>query len=429
MIDDALAVFVSPAGRADAAGTQADPLGSVQAGLAKAKGDGKRLYVCADGGDFDENLSLDNQLVGVAVWGGFKCDGWRFDATLRATVAPTSGVPLTAKDVYVASSFQYMRFKAPQGVAEGESSIAGFVANSTALSFERVEFIAQEGAKGADGKRSDVTEADLAPEGVDINGRDGKLWTGGASVEATCTRTGESTTGGRGQDRDIPASPGLPTLDSPNPDGGSAGDGYCAQGQGGGVTGNPGAPGESGDGAAAWGRLTVSAWTPASGEAGRYGQVGQGGGGGSMFETNTASAGGGGGAGGCGGAPGGAGGGGGASVALLLFNAPVTLRDVQLTAADAGDGGAGHAGQVGLAGGERGKGIGCTGGRGGSGGDGGAGGGGAGGISAGVLHVGTAPTRTGGHILVGQAGAAGPGGSADGSNAGIAGHAAEVVPL
>ncbi len=428
VIDDELAVFVSPAGGVAAAGTQADPLGSVQAGLTKAKADGKRLFVCADGGDFAENVSLGAALAGVEVWGGFKCDGWGFDAGLKATVAPASGVPLTATDIHTETSFQFVRFVAPAGVAPGDSSVGGFISESSALSFEQVEFAAQGGVSGAAGTRVDVS----APSPSAITGQGASGNDAGASRSFTCADTGEMTRGARGGDG-APAEAGgdgLPAITVPNPNGGKGGElgADCAEG-GSGRSGNPGAAGSVGAGAATLGTLSASGWAPQAGASGGFGGVAQGGGGGRGGATGG---GGGGGAGGCGGAPGGAGGGGGASVALLLFNAPVTLKDVQLTTGDAGDGGDGADGQGGLDGGEAGGriGSGCDGGTGGRGGAGGGGGGGAGGVSAGVLHLGAAPVREGGGVSLGAPGAAGGSGSS-GSTAGsgVPGQAAEVLSL
>lgn len=425
VIDDDLAVFVSPAGGVDSAGTQADPLKSVQAGLAKAKAAGKRLFVCADGGDFEENLALGAALAGVEVWGGFKCDGWGFDAGLKATVAPVSGVPISATGIDAETSFRYVRFRAPAGVAPGESSIAGFVSESSALSFEQVEFVAQSGVSGVAGTRTDVS----APDASELNGRGASGDAGGQSRSFTCDHTGETTRGGRGGEG-APADrgdDGLPVITSPNPDGGRAGElgGDCSTGVG--RAGNPGPDGTSGVSAATLGTLTVNGWAPEGGTEGRHGRVGQGGGGG---RGGLTGGGGGGGAGGCGGAPGGGGGGGGASVALLLFNSPIQLKDVELTAADAGDGGAGAAGQKGLNGGFAGNPAadGCGGGRGGQGGAGGGGGGGAGGVSVGVLHLGGAPVCEGGSITVGAPGAPGSAGSGSAA-AGVPGEATEVLSL
>ncbi|MEO5727718.1 MAG: hypothetical protein ABI134_14530, partial [Byssovorax sp.] len=82
---------------------------------------------------------------------------------------------------------------------------------------------------------------------------------------------------------------------------------------------------------------------------------------------------------------------GGSSIALLNWNANVTMNNCTLTAGMGGDGGAGGAGQPGQLGGSGGKGgtvrkgpPGCTGGNGGNGGNGSDGGGGQGGHSLGI---------------------------------------------
>ncbi|MGE0328103.1 MAG: PE-PGRS family protein, partial [Polyangiaceae bacterium] len=192
----------------------------------------------------------------------------------------------------------------------------------------------------------------------------------------------------------------------------------CSLG-GGGAPGANGANGDPGAGATRQGTVTDAGWVPASGELGTAGHVGQGGGGG---RGSLESGGGGGGAGGCGGGPGSYGTGGGGSIALLLFNASVSLVDSELVSAQGGDGGSGTIGQLGMSGGAKGlrsQSTACDGGDGGRGGRGGLGGGGAGGISAAIVYSGPAPTVTSSVLTPGSGGAAGP--AWTGGNPGVAG--------
>ena len=125
--------------------------------------------------------------------------------------------------------------------------------------------------------------------------------------------------------------------------------------------------------------------TGALGKPGEPGGPGAGGGGGEPGANGEGGGGGGGGGAGCPGAGGGAGGSGGASLGVVVLNASVIARDVEVRSQDGGDGAPGAQGAQGSAGGAGGaggmpQGTGSVGGAGGAGGSGGAGGRGADGL-------------------------------------------------
>ncbi|MGE0321023.1 MAG: hypothetical protein AB7K71_04670 [Polyangiaceae bacterium] len=411
VIDDEYGVFVSPSGSDSNGGTMAAPFATVGKGLQEAKAAGKRLYVCADGGSFAETVSLSAANAGISAWGSFKCADWTYDGSLKARVAPTSeGYALTADSVNSATLLDGFEFESQSATQAGGSSVAAFVKTSSALTLSHVKLVAGSGMKGADGVRSDYTQ----PSGVD--GGDATVATGGTGTEYTQCPGGGTTKGGDGGPLSFGGASGTR---SPGTTPANAGVGGAVCGSGGlGGLGEPGLEGTAGTASSALGTLDGTGWIPADSGAGTPGTIGQGGGGG---RGGTSGGGGGGGAGGCGGSPGGGGKGGGASIALLLVNSPITLTDSELVSGAAGAGGKGSDGQEGLIAGLGGRRAGtagtsgCDGGDGGQGGPGGGGAGGPGGVSAGILHLGTAPTVTGGSITSGTAGAAGVGGKAGAS--------------
>ncbi|MEZ4373796.1 MAG: hypothetical protein R3B07_23445 [Polyangiaceae bacterium] len=423
VIDDQYAMFVSPNGDDTSGdGSQASPFASIAKGITAANTAGKRLYVCADGGSYDEQVSLDATNAGVQAWGSFKCSDWSYDNTLKATVAPSvEGYALSADSVTTDTRLEGFEFDAQSATSAGGNSIAAFVKDSTALTLVSVKLVAGDGMKGADGARADYSQ----PANTAIDGKNANMLAGGGSQSYAACPGGGTTVGaiGGAGDAATPAGggDGTPALTSPDANGGKGGVGglplKACNAEGGGNAGNAGPAGSPGAGASILGTLSTIGWVAENGTDGQPGSVGQGGGGG---RGGTTGGGGGGGAGGCGGAPGGAGQGGGASVALMLVASPITLTNVDLVAGNAGAGGKGSDGQAGLFGGKKGSGtgtgsgtsFGCDGGFGGDGGGGGGAGGGAGGVSVGILFSGTAPTVSGGSTTKGSAGAAGAGGTA-----------------
>ncbi len=185
--------------------------------------------------------------------------------------------------------------------------------------------------------------------------------------------------------------------------------GSCAPLATSGVAGGNGSSGTDGASAPS-GTITLTGYDPGNGTPGTSGAPGQGGGGagGSVpldythpYYTNGqdywGASGGAGGAGGCAGVAGTAGKGGGASIALVLYDAPITLRTCTIEASNGGAGGAGALGSDPTPPGEAGTHAGISaegfvGGRGGEGGRSGVSGSGAGGHSIGLAVHGAQPT-------------------------------------
>lgn len=423
LVSDTHAVFVSPTGKAGAAGTKADPLNSFADAVTKAKTAGhSRVIAC--NGDYDEKLTLTAATDGIKVYGGFKCADWSYDAAAKATLKPsTTGIVLTVDTLPAGATFEDVGFIAMPGSAPGESSIAAFVKESGAISMKRVKLEAGKGAKGAAGTKMDFTY----PSQATLDGKNASGDTGGPFNQITCP-DGTKTTGAAGGNGGAGVTGG--GLGQPNLGAGKGGViGDCSSGGGTGGTGAPGTSITPALGAKTLGSLASSGWSGTPGADGTPGGPGQGGGGGAG--SATSGGGGGGGAGGCGGAPGKGGSAGGSSIALLALNTTVTVDSSELVSADGGDGGTGVAGQTGQQifgfGGVK-VASGCNGGDGGKGADGGPGGGGAGGVSAGVVWKGKTPTLNGTTPKLGNKGAKGVGGK-PGTNDGIDGDAKPTLEV
>jgi hypothetical protein len=389
LLEDERAVFVSPAGADNAAGTKGAPLKSIDAAIALAKPSRKVVIACE--GTFEAKVTVDASKDGAILLGGFGCSDWKYEPAAKKTIVKPSA-PGLALDVKSVTSLRIedVAFEARDATAEGDSSIAAFVRESTGVVLRRVKLSADAGAAGAPGAVAQSGVADKTLDGITATNNNG-------AAEKTCTCTiggaaagtskgGKGGTGGAlGSDGGVTATngdPGALAQASPSPPtatgaGGSAAD--CRLGFGQNVVGRPGSDAPTaadGPGATtAYGTLDANGWRPAAGQTGANGTPGQGGGGGG---GGTPSGGGGGGAcGGCG-SGGGGGGGGGASVGLLLVNAGVELVASEISTKTGGAGGQGRAGAAGLPGGSRGAGAaaaGCNAGGGGTGGSGGAGGG------------------------------------------------------
>jgi hypothetical protein len=181
----------------------------------------------------------------------------------------------------------------------------------------------------------------------------------------------------------------------------------CRNAASAGTPGANGAPGVNGSSAPA-GTITINGFDPGQGAAGTSGAPGQGGGGGGgTVPTNDAdpyyvnskdywgASGSGGGAGGCAGLAGTSGKGGGASIAIVLFDSPIALRNCTIEATNGGSGGRGSLGSDPTPPGEAGLVVGTgtvphAGARGGNGGQSGWSGNGAGGHSIGIAAHGAA---------------------------------------
>lgn len=422
-LTEATAIFVSTkAPVAGADGSRAHPFKTITAALAAVNSERKRLYVCE--GDYLENVSV--RTPSVSILGGLTCDFMGKGANPR--IAPPKGVALSiVKSNGVAVTDVNVEGSADSQV-DGDSAIGVFVSESQGVLLRRVNVKAGPGTKGvqgADGSTSPNYPTPIAIKGTDTASSaaapapacgtcvDGTLSSGGAGAAAAAFPSAGSA---------------VPPVGTDNT-GGTVG-GAC-------VDGKPGAAGVAGGAAAASqvpGSVNASGWTAlTTAKKGTNGNPGQGGGG----AGSTAALGGGaGGCGGCGGTGGSPGGNGGSSLALLTFDADVTLEDSGLIAGAGGIGGIGGHGQDGQVRGPAGGGV-CSGGVGGHGAGGGGGGGGAGGHSAAIAHSGKPPSQkncTAKRSLGGEPGSGGAGGMSTGNggatgNNGAKGLDADVLPL
>jgi hypothetical protein len=459
-------------------GTLAAPFASLQKGIATAKLLKKRVYVCAETYDeaitFENGVSVFGYFdcskptwtvsqPPVATDGGADAGDAGAVVSLRARIA--SPVSPAAHAVGIANDtlIDSIDIVAPDATAPSGSSIGLIAQNSPKLEIKNMKVHAGTAAKGADG-----TPGPLPGDGFgNKNGADGysPAWchlppgsciSGDPCIDPVCvaqhsTRPGGTnvcagTQGGNGGaggnfiketsslckftysdvnlrhvgDGDVRPATATTAL-------GGVGAPLCAQTATNGATGAKGAAGTNGA-ASPGGTITATGFTAGDGTNGTNGANGQGGGGGggampknpnSAYYANGldywGSSGSGGGAGGCAGLAGTAGKGGGASIGVILFDSPLTLRNVVVSASNGGAGGMGSFGSVATAPGEAGQAfgsdsIGTLGGRGGEGGDSGVSGGGAGGSSIGIATHGTpallfnTPTPT-----IGAAGAGDPG--------------------
>jgi hypothetical protein len=427
VIDDVYAVFVSPTGSDDEGdGTKASPFESFAKAIESAALNDKRVFACADGGVFGERVSIDAEANGVEIYGGFSCDDWTYDATAKTSVVSPTPLALhivDAEDVTI----EGFRFEAADGSLPGESSVGAFVVNSTGVVLRRVEIVAGDGVKGADGGLVGFDP----PSQEELNGYSEAM--GGGQKICACQGTLMSA-GGAGGPPAIGGQPG--SFGFPDHDGdGDRGHGGTPNTCGSGGSGDDGAdapPVSAASGATDLGSVSSAGWQPAAGYDGATGQPGQGGGGGASRNEN--GHGGGGGCGGCGGTGATKAFGGGGSIGLLAVDSDVTLVAAGLTTNVAGDGGNGSAGEPAQE--EFGFGgivdIGvdsCVGGAGGLGANGGASGGGAGGISVGIVWTGDEePGQTDVTFELGTAGDGGIGGE-PGVNDGIDGLARDTYEV
>jgi hypothetical protein len=426
VLDDAFGVFVSPDGDDEAGdGSRARPFKTLSAGIVASLERGRRVYACADGGAFDETLDLGALESGLELYGGLACEDFSYTGEKTVVTSTKRQALLEVKDL---DGFRAEDFAFVAGNAEafGASSVGALVANSSGVEFRRVRFEAGRGANGVNPTRPDVS----FPPTSSLSGRAAAGESGGDERLCECPG-GATSTGGAGGDAATLGQAGQDGL--PDWGGGRGGPAEVCDLE---RTRGANAPMLlPAPGAATWGRLDASGWTPEAGASGASGEAGQGGGGGGAITIATnppvLAGGGGGGCGGCGGVGGPGGGGGGASIALAVFESSVSIERSELVAADGGNGGEGRMGQLAqLTGGKGGSSAeGCAGGDGGLGASGAAGGGGAGGVSVGVLYEGERPALdllTA--VVLGNPGVPGKGGE-KGSNDGVAGVARAVLAI
>ncbi len=459
VIRDACGIFASPSGNDVNDGTSASPVKSMQKAIALAVSTNKwRVYLCGDTYHDTVAIGAGESLRNLSLYGGLACSGWTFTGAHAIVKADQAGVvPLRVEGAHSLVTIDRVDFVAVDANSPGQSSVAGYLGDSTSVVIQNGALTAGVGVDGASAPTATQPTRDQTPDGlagstdpVSFKGH------GGAEKDCTCTAVIQNgagapisvrtlSIGGKGGD-DAPSSGGNggpPTNAGAVATGGQGATAshpqsscavYGADGGGEGTPGLPGAPGRhAGD--AGLGSID-GGWVPAPGFAGEIGGTGQGGGGGRGGECSSPAGadegGGGGGCGGCGGTGGGGGAGGGASIALVIKDTHVSLASVSLTAVNAGNGGAGAAGlgatREGIGGPQGPNACGCTGGGGGAGGPGGNGGGGAGGISAGIVFHGVAPSIDGGSIRIGRAGKGGAAGGA-GAAPGVDGAASNEMGL
>jgi hypothetical protein len=420
LVSDDYAVFVSPDGDDDNAGSQAAPLASLSK-AAEIAGD-KFVLVCS--ATYDEHVSI---AAGVRIYGGFKCTDWSSDAEKPLFKPTTNGPALKVDTVADEVLIDNVAFEVGDAATAGETALTAIVNASPKVTLHAVSLKAGKGKTGANGALTEFA----FPDAATLNGNpEIPAGSGGASKKCECQPALSSVggVGGTPVDGGQSGSKGLP-----DHGGGQPGQpGSCVP-NGGGSDGNAAPDQSPASGATLLGAASATGWLAAAGTDGATGEPGQGGGGGAS--RNSAGHGGGGGCGGCGGNGGMAGKGGGGSIALLAVNSPVTVEGSTLTTADAGNGGSGAAGQPGQSDIGAGGGVvssinSCAGGNGGMGAAGGAGGGGAGGISVGIVWKGAKEPSLSADTMItnGKAGTKGTGGE-PGTNDGIAGVAQKILAL
>lgn len=399
------AVFVASDGDDLGQGLPDDPFRTIGAAIAVARAEKKDVYIC--NGTYDRGIVVEQAAVNL--YAGYDCaNGWRRIAD-RATIAPTSGVPLTLRDVS-GMTIERVVFEVPDAkVAEG-SSMAGLIVDSHDIRLRRVEFLAKNAANGVAGA-SGQRYSGSAPNGADGTSGCYSLGCespgeGGESTSSYVCPGGEARNvggwGGKGGTQTTSSAGGM---DASGPGGGRGGSGVGSHNSPTGlvlmdVDGSPGDAGRAGDVGAlsehSIGHFTAEQYQPsnvgARGGYGHNGGAGGGAGGGGAGGPNryqgdlccVAGHGGSqGGAGGCGGYPGRGGSGGGGSFGLVLVNSDASVFWGRFITGNGGRGGAGGAGGPGQLRGlsgdvydERASGRGGSGSDGGPGGDGSPGGGG-----------------------------------------------------
>lgn len=401
-VDDAVGIFVSPAGNDGADGTKSAPVRSIRRGVELATSRQRpRVYVCE--GNYGDAIEITSA---VEIVGELSCS-WDVGAG-KPRIVPPAGIALRVTDVGGPVLIEGLAIVgSANSTKPGDSAIAAFVSGAGNVTFRNTDLTANDGVGVAPGTGGSNYMA-AAKDGIGAA-------SGAGAVTCACLDGTTNSTGGKGGPLGGGGDPG-----SASPAVGGVNSGL------GGVTCTPGTVGASGvatpggGAGGSAGTLTQSGWAGAvDATAGGTGNPGQGGGGGGG--RNGVTAGGGGACGGCGGAGGRPGASGGSSIALLSFESTITVDGGALKTGKAGAGGEGGSGQDGQAGGSGGVGA-CDGGPGGSGAGGSGGGGGAGGHSVPVAFAGTEPRIVNATLTPGTEGTGGEGGKA-GAGPGTAGNA------
>ncbi len=366
-------IFVTTTGAPDGAGTRADPLSTMSAGITKAKTEKKRLYVCA--GTYAEALTLED---GVSVVANLDCTtptAWKLGGAHAVLASPTSPA-LIARNIRTPTRVDGLDVLAPAGTEAEPSSIAFLAVDAVQLTLTTGKLEAQAGRNGVDGVNPAETRVDRTlywrdpaasqPDADCVLGN-GMLCNVGVNLHVE--RAGELGGFTRCMSNDQPApTPGAEGVDFAATRGG--------QGHGSGswafpnieldkassqTAGTAAGPAPTNGVSSTGGRFAEAGFLVGSGSAGSLGAAGASGSGQGIplaaggqrppsfpdrNRVRWAANGGAGGAGGCPGRPGTAGTGGGASLAAVLFRSPIRFQEMTL---GSGLGGAGGQGTFGTA--------------------------------------------------------------------------------
>ncbi len=152
VVADQYGVFVSPTGDdVSGDGSMTAPYATLAKALTEAKSAGKRVYACADGGDFTESVAIDASLDGLEVFGGLRCSDWAYSSALKTKDAAPDATAWTVTGLSAGLRVEDFEIDAADAAASGESSIAMSVASSTGVTLARVALHAGKGADGDDG--------------------------------------------------------------------------------------------------------------------------------------------------------------------------------------------------------------------------------------------------------------------------------------
>ena len=141
-------IFVTTTGAPDGAGTRADPISTMSAGIIKAKAAKKRLYVCA--GTYPEALTLED---GVSIVANLKCTtptAWELNGAHALLASPTSPA-LIARNIRTPTRVDGLDVIAPAGTEAEPSSIAFLAVDAVQLTLTTGKLEAQAGRNGVDG--------------------------------------------------------------------------------------------------------------------------------------------------------------------------------------------------------------------------------------------------------------------------------------
>lgn len=436
--DESQSVFVATYGDDANPGTKSLPKASVGAAIEEAAATGK-TWVLVEESLYDGGFEL---VDGVNLAGGYGF-GWRRDGRAKTTIR--GGNP-SIRATNISSRTLVMDLTVEGGTGEpGQTAVGILVEGSTGLVLQNLRVTGGRGGAGASGDTgARGTTGNRGSNGENAPPDSGTLGcrnqdssdapSVGPGAEPACgSDVGRGGAGGRSGKGSSSGQSGQRAPDSGGEGGNGGGQstaGFKGQDGPSGSSGAPGAGGGSGGQFDGWQWLGESGQAGEDGTPGKGGGGGGGGGGGKEFGFWTCDswggAGGGGGSGGCGGAGGEGGGHGGASVAVMLLESDITIRNCQIYGGAGGAGGSGGGGGQGGTGGDGGtggnseenSGKGGAGGRGGTGGRGGEGGGGAGGPSIGLFSnraLSVQPINT--MVTQGEAGVGGSAASADGRGA------------